>query len=107
MMGSATLLVTHTMDRDTHATVGWTRLIWLCRDAGTEYSRVRTVDCPVVSCVKVEKSALKRSLAWETVMLTECQSPAAEMGVDVRLFDESQELKADKVSFDGATNAST
>lgn len=65
------------------------------------------VVAPVVSCVKVEKSAPRRSLACETVTLTECQSPAAEIGVDVRLFEDNQELNADEVSFDGATNAST
>lgn len=65
------------------------------------------VDWPVASLVKAVNWAPRMLLACSTVILTDCQSPAGEIGVAVRLFDESHEVKVDKVSSEGATNAST
>ena len=66
---------------------------------------VRMVCWPVVSCVKTEKFAAKRSFACETGTWRLSQSPAGEMALAVRLWFASHLLMVATVSFEGATNA--
>lgn len=90
-----------------YAMVGWMKLMWSFNEAGMEYDRVRTAFVPESSCVNVEKSAPRSSLAFPTVVLTAIQSPEGDTLEDVRPFDESHSLIAETVSDEGATSSST
>ena len=62
-----------------NVTVGWTRSRWSWSSAGIEYESVRTASTPVSPCLKMEKSALKSSLALLTGSSTDNQSPEGEI----------------------------
>lgn len=73
----------------TDEVVGVMTLMWLWRETGIEYSRVRMNCCPVAVYVNTEKLALRRLFAVETGTAMEIQSPAADIGVESMLFAEN------------------
>jgi hypothetical protein len=87
--------------------VGWKNSTCSVSDAGIEYRSVRMLVFPVLTWVKTENSAERRSFAWETGILISSMSPAGVIGLAPILFSESQLDTAASVSSVGLTNLAT